>query len=134
LFGTSVKNRIILILAAFTVVLAAAIILGRAISGGEKTFLSVEGVLKTHSYILDRVGSPVKAVDQNDGPWRVSLASDGHRHGYYSVTAEGPKGKEALKAYWRELPNGMMEVYAIYQTKAATADKLLWGAPRPELD
>ena len=117
-------------------VLAVAIILGRAVSGGEKTFLSVAGVLKTHIYILDRVGSPVRAVVQNDGPWKVSRALDGHRHGYYSVTAEGPKGKESLKAYWRELPNGMTEVYAIYhyQTKAFTADELLWGAPRPELN
>ena len=129
------KSRTILTLAApAVVVFAVAIVLVRNVSGGEKTFLNVAGVLKTHSFILDRVGSPVRAVDQNDGPWKVYLQPNGHRHGFYSVTVEGPKGKASLKAYWRELPNGIMEVYAIYQTKAFTADELLWGAPQPELD
>src|ERR1022692_1992759 len=98
---------------------------------GEKTFLPVAGILKTNSCVLSRVGSPVTAILQDEGPCGVMLAFDGHRHGFYSVTAEGPKGKEPLKAYWRELPNATVEVYALYRTKAWTQDKLVWGTPGP---
>jgi hypothetical protein len=130
----SIRGPVGLILALIAVaVFTMAVILVRVVGGGEKTFLPVAGILKTNSYVLSRVGSPVTAILQDVGPWRVDLELDGHRQGFYSVTAEGPKGREPLKAYWRELPNASVEVYALYRMKAWTQDELVWGEPRPEL-
>jgi hypothetical protein len=123
------RRTILLIVAAFAVVILVVSILGRIVSGGDKTFLAVVAVIETNSFVAGRVGSPVIAVDKNDGPWRVLLAQDGHRSGYYSVTVTGPKGKEALKAYWREISNGQFEVYSIYKTAPFAQDQLLWGVP-----
>jgi hypothetical protein len=124
------KSRsILLIVAAFAVFLFVVAGLIRMISGGEKTFLNVVTVLKTNDFIIGRVGSPVIAVRKNSGPWRVSLTEDKRRRGFYSVTVEGPKGKESLKAFWRELVDGSVEVYSIYKTKSPSQDELVWGVP-----
>jgi len=104
-------------------------VLGRIISGGDRTFLGVVAVLEANSFVAGRVGSPVIAITKKAGPWRVSLAQDGHRSGYYTVTVTGSKGKESLKAYWRELSDGRFEVYSIYKTELFKQDELLWGAP-----
>jgi hypothetical protein len=56
------------------------------------------------------------------------------RHGFYSIKATGPNGKESLKAYWSELPGNILQIYAIYRTKPWTQDELLWGASRPDLN
>jgi hypothetical protein len=127
------KKPILLLLAVvFAVLLAIVAIAGRAVSGGEKTFVSVAGVLSTNGFLLGQVGSPVKVVAEKEGPSTVYLATDGRRHGFYSVKADGPRGTESLKVHWRESSDGIMEVHAIYRTKAWTQDKLVWGTPRPE--
>lgn len=117
----------ILIVAAVAVVILVVAGLGRAVSGGEKTFLGVVAVVKTNSFVVGRVGSPVIVVARNDGPWRVLLSGGGLRSGYYSVTVKGSKGKESLKAYWRQLPDGRFEVYSIYKTAPYKQDDLLWS-------
>lgn len=128
------KPIVLLLVAVFAVLVAIAVIAGRAVSGGEKTFVSVAGVLTTNSFLLGQVGSPAKVVAEKEGPSTVYLATDGRGHGFYSVKAEGPRGRESLKVYWCELQGGLVEVYAIYRTKAWTQDKLVWGAPRPEFN
>ena len=130
-FDQRMKTRTILTIVFLGMLVIALVAgIGSKIGGGAKTFGRVAEVLKTHRFILDCVGSPVKEVQENDGPSEVSLASDGRRNGYYSVTITGPKGKELLKAYWCELPGGVVEVYAIYRTKDFAQDSLIWGAPR----
>lgn len=126
------KYLFIAILAA--VVFVVAVIASRKISGGDKTFFKVAAALKTNSFLLDRVGSPVRDVEQNDGPSEVSLGDSGRRHGYYSIEADGAKAKESFKVYWRELPEGTVEIYAIYKTAPLKSDELLWGQPKPELN
>jgi hypothetical protein len=134
MFGISMRKSIVLLLAAvFAVLMAIVAFASRAVSGGEKTFVSVAGALKTNSFLLGQIGSPVKVVAEKEGPSTVYFATDGRRHGFYSVKVEGPRGGESLKVYWRELPGGLMEVHAIYRTKAWSQDKQVWGTPRPEL-
>ena len=112
---------------AAVVVLVTAIVLTRLISGGQETFMRVAEALKTHAYIISRVGTPVTHVIESDGPSEVSRAMDGRRDGYYSVAAEGPKGKTDLKAYWRERADRSIEIYAIFSTKPWAQDELVWG-------
>jgi hypothetical protein len=106
---------------------------GKAISGGDKTFLKVASGLQEQTYIVSHVGSPA-SITRDDGPCRIYLESDGRRHGFYSITAKGTKAEETLKAYWQELSGGSVEIYALYRTKAWAQDELVWGAPRPELN
>lgn len=112
---------------AVVVVFVTAIVLTRVISGGQETFMRVAEALKSHSYITSRVGTPVTQMIEGDGPSEVSRAMDGRRDGYYSVAAEGPKGRADLKAYWRERADHSIEVYAIFSTKSFAQDELVWG-------
>ena len=127
-------RTIFLLVVAFGILVGIVEIVGRAVSGGEKTFLRAAAVLKTNSFILGRVGSPVTAVTHDGGPERVVLGTDGRRHGLYSVKTEGPMGEESLKVYWCDLPGGTLQVYAIYRTKPWAQDELVWGAPRTDLN
>ena len=121
-------GRTVISLAAVgAVVIVIAVILVRVISGGEKTFLGVARVLRVHPFILERIGAPVTALDQNDGASEISLAANGLRDGNYSFTATGPKGTEYLRAYWREVSSGVYEVDSVYETKPFEQDKLLWA-------
>lgn len=122
------KRRAILIFIALPLVVAAltlAVILGSAISGGHKTFLKVAGALTHQSYIVSWVGSPVK-ITRNHGPWKVLPGPNGRRSGFYSITATGTRGHASLKVYWRELPDGSVEIDKIYWTKPMAQDELVW--------
>jgi len=127
-------RTILVILGAFALLVGVVEILGRAVSGGEKTFVRVAAVMKTNSFIIGRVGAPVSAIAHDGGPERTVLGTDGRRHGFYSVTASGPTGKETLKAYWCELPGDILQIYAIYRTKPWAQDELVWGASRTDLN
>jgi hypothetical protein len=128
------RGRTVISLAAVgAVVVVIAVILVRVISGGEKTFLGVARVLKVHPFVLERIGAPVTAFDQNDGASEISLAENGLRDGNYSFTATGPKGTEYLRAYWREVSSGVYEVESIYGTKPFEQDRLLWARDRSSI-
>src|SRR5262249_13940727 len=96
-------------------------------SGGQKAFDRVAQVLRTNTFVIARVGSPVGAIVQGNGPSHVALGVDGRMHGFYSVNIEGPTGKESLKANWDEPMTDSPRVYAIYRTKAWAQDELVWG-------
>ena len=127
-------KKYLFIAALAAVIFVVAVIGSRKISGGDKTFAKVAAALKTNSFLLERVGSPVRNVEENGGPSEISLGSNGLRYGYYSIEADGSKANESLKAYWRELPGGAVEIYAIYKTAPLKTDELLWGQPKPELN
>ena len=108
-------------------------LLGRRISGGHQTFFAVSEALRTNSYIVGRVGSPVTSVTKNDGPEHAVLAARGHRYGFYSVTASGRSTNSEFKIFWDQLPGSNVQVYAIYRTKLWADDVLVWGTNRPDL-
>ena len=128
----STKTRVWFLVVAVLLALLLEVV-GRAISGGEKTFLRVATVLRTNSFVLSRVGSPVATVARDGGPRRSALEKNGRRHGFDSLKVAGATGSESLKVYWCESAGGLMEVYAIYRTKPWAQDELVWGAPRPAL-
>ncbi len=131
-FGVDMRKLACFLVAVALVALAVGLV-GRLISGGEKIFLGVATVLKTNSFVLSRVGSPVTAVVRDGGPNRTGLEMNGDRRGFDSVEVVGSTGKESLKVYWRKSKSGPVEVYAIYRTKPLADDELVWGTARSDL-
>lgn len=87
--------------------------------------------LKTNAYVVSQVGVPKSVVAQDAEPWKISVERDGRRHGYYTYGLIGPKGSDAIKAYWSETTDGTLEIDAIYHSKAWAQDTLVWGTPKP---
>jgi hypothetical protein len=120
------KNTFLMLVGLGLSSVAAVIVCGRLISGGDASFVRVSEALLNHAAMADLVGIPVRRIVQNGGPYEVRLASGGRRQGFYSIDVEGAKKPAKLKAYWRERSDHSIEILELFSSKDWAQDTLVW--------